>query len=132
MSQCEHGHPVELIDDCLMCGAPQCCPWCCEVQSLEQKLVETRVDNLLTQKTLEAQVEILRDETLHRPCSVCAKLEAQVAELREAVKSAYIEGWSEGHNEGIGCGHALAPRCKHKASIEWLLSEASAALEGEL
>ena len=61
MSQCEHGHPIELIDDCPRCGAPQCCRWCCEVQSLEQKLVETRVDNLLTQKTLEAQVADLRE-----------------------------------------------------------------------
>ena len=53
-----------------------------------------------------------------------AELRRENKELRVAVKAAYIEAWSEGHNEGIGCGHALAPRCKHKASIEWLDSEA--------
>jgi len=56
------------------------------------------------------------------------KLEAENKALREAVKSAYIEGWSEGHNQGIGCGHALAPRCRHKASIEWCESEAAETL----
>jgi hypothetical protein len=56
-------------------------------------------------------------------------LEAENAKLRELVKSAFIEGWNDGHNYGIGCGHALAPRCKHKGSIEWCESDALAALE---
>ena len=30
---------------------------------------------------LEAQVEILRDETLHRPCIVCAQLEQQLEKM---------------------------------------------------
>ena len=81
MSQCEHGHPVEIIDDCPRCGAPQCCPWCCEVQSLEQKLVETRVDNLLTQKTLEAQVADLREAARRHLNSKAHTQEAIDAEL---------------------------------------------------
>ena len=42
----------------------------------------------------------------------------------QMVREAFIEGWSDGHNEGIGCGHALAPRCRHSAKAEWLDSEA--------
>lgn len=30
--KCEHCG-TELIDDCLSCGAPQCCPACCEEQT---------------------------------------------------------------------------------------------------
>ena len=36
------------------------CPYCRE-RKLEQKLVETRVDKLLTQKTLEAEVAKLKE-----------------------------------------------------------------------
>lgn len=33
---CENGHSgVELRDNCLVCGAPQCCPVCCREERLE-------------------------------------------------------------------------------------------------
>ena len=57
------------------------------------------------------------------------ELEVENGRLRESVKAAFIEGWSDGHNEGIGCGHALAPKCRHKGSIEWEDSEALDSLE---
>ena len=28
--KCEHGHDTYLITNCLFCGAPVCCPDCCE------------------------------------------------------------------------------------------------------
>ena len=56
------------------------------------------------------------------------KLREENRTLKELVKSAFIEGWTDGHNYGIGCGHALAPKCHHKGSIEWCESDSLGAL----
>jgi hypothetical protein len=60
-----------------------------------------------------------------QPCVDSLMGNAEIAKAAlETIKAAYVEGWSEGHNEGLGCGHALAPKCRHKASEEWLDSDA--------
>jgi hypothetical protein len=35
-----------------------------------------------------------------------------------AAKKIWAHGFDRGHNEGIGCGHAMAPRCRHDADKE--------------
>jgi hypothetical protein len=55
-------------------------------------------------------------------------LHCEILRLKELVKSAFIEGWTDGHNYGIGCGHALAPKCNHNGSIEWCESDSLEAL----
>lgn len=43
--------------------------------------------------------------------------------MEKLVKAAYIEGWKEGHLEGIGCGHSLSGRCNHDHDCEWNWSD---------
>jgi hypothetical protein len=37
---CEAHKDVELISDCLICGAPVCCPACCRESVLERRIAE--------------------------------------------------------------------------------------------
>ena len=54
-------------------------------------------------------------------CDTCELIAAEkrITELEALVEQAFIAGYTSGHNDGIGCGHSLAPRCRHKASEEW-------------
>ena len=59
-NRCEHCG-AKTIDNCLVCGAPQCCPACCRVSTLEGQLEavtkeNTRLDQVLRGcKSLEAE-----------------------------------------------------------------------------
>ena len=45
MNDCERNHPDEaLIDDCVQCGAPVCCKWCCDIDTLGAQVAELKAD----------------------------------------------------------------------------------------
>lgn len=37
----------------------------------------------------------------------------------------WVHGYESGHNEGVGCGHSLAPRCRHKGEDEFYADDIS-------
>jgi len=43
----------------------------------------------------------------------------QAAAIPESIaKQIWAHGFDRGHNEGIGCGHSLAPKCRHDSDKE--------------
>ena len=48
------------------------------------------------------------------------------------LKDAYEEGWHDGHDQGITCGHDLAPRCNTKKEFadDLKCSDAAQSLSG--
>lgn len=56
-----------------------------------------------------------------------AQAEAKVADVN-AVALAWQEGYAQGHNDGLGCGHPLATRCNHNPGAEWVQSDTYDAL----
>lgn len=60
-----------------------------------------------------------------------AGLRARLAEVPQLVEAAYREGWVDGHDRGISCGHPLNHCCggrKKDADEQWEYSTARAAL----
>lgn len=43
----------------------------------------------------------------------------QSAPSAESMKAVWVNGYETGHNDGIGCGHDLAPRCRHAGEEEF-------------
>jgi hypothetical protein len=70
------------------------------------------------------------DCPVYIPAARLAEVEAQRDALVEA---AYREGWYDGHHQGIGCGHDLAPRCREATEMneDWLQSETKRAALAE-
>jgi len=54
------GHLVEVRSPCMKCGAPQCCPACCDKTILELALEKTRND---CKEALNLRDDVLRDTT---------------------------------------------------------------------
>ena len=57
--KCEQRHPIEAqVDNCRSCGAPQCCKWCCEVQSLNDQISNVQAENKLLHESIAAGGEV--------------------------------------------------------------------------
>lgn len=57
---------------------------------------------------------------LQAELSVAAPSHSQQSVLPlEAAKAVWVNGYAQGHNDGIGCGHDLAPRCRHSGEKEF-------------
>jgi len=39
-------------------------------------------------------------------------------EFAPKIKEAYMEGWSDGHRQGMDCGHDMSPRCRNKEELQ--------------
>lgn len=67
--RCEHCGSKLNLNGCLVCGAPQCCPSCCRVTTLESKLA-----------TMTAE----RDEQMRRKAEAYKEVEIQLGKLAQA------------------------------------------------
>lgn len=66
--KCSNGHNQELMDKCIVCGAPQCCPICCREVYLENKIDE--LQSQLSQRDQEIEnmgVSLIENQpTIHK------------------------------------------------------------------
>ena len=63
MSECKHGETF-VIDNCPVCGAPQCCSVCCNEQTLRDRIAELEREQNALKATIAAS-KVKADELIY-------------------------------------------------------------------